>query len=118
MKTEMDIYLPDKLFRANSIDIECHLNLDLSDYKIRAELFDRFYSSIQFANEAAGGSDDEIEFTDDGEDGCFIIHIAKNLTNRFHLISYLEVEIEDEDGKVQTVWFTPIKFEDDVYLRP
>lgn len=117
MKTEMDISLPDKIFRKNSIDIECHLNLDLSDYKIRAELFDRFYSSLHLYNEAAGGSDDEIEFTDDGEDGNFIIHIAKNTTNLFHLISYLEIEIEDENGKVQTVWFTPIKFEDDIYMR-
>jgi hypothetical protein len=113
---EIDITIPDKIYRKNSIDIGCHLNLDLSDYKIRAELFDRFYSLINFATENAGGSDDQIEIID-AEDGNFVIHIAKGTTELFHLISYLEIEIEDEDGKVQTVWFSPIQFTDDIYWR-
>jgi len=113
---EIDISLPNKLFRKNSIDIGCHLNLDLSDYKIRAELFDRFYSSITLLTENAGGSDDQIEVID-ADKGTFVIHIAKGTTELFHLISYLEIEIEDEDGKIQTVYFGVVKFEDNIYLR-
>jgi hypothetical protein len=112
MQTEMDISLPTKLFRGNNIDIDCHINVDLEDYTITAELFDRFGSSISLSST----DDDEIEIVDE-EDGTFIIHIAKDLTNLFHLNSYLEVILTDEDGKEQTVWFDIIKFEDNIYMR-
>jgi hypothetical protein len=114
---EIDISVADKLFRGNSIDIGCHVNLDLSDYKIHCEIFDQFYSSIHLDTEnVVGGSDDQIEIIDE-EDGTFVIHIAKDTTTNFHLFSYIEIDIEDKDGKVQTVWFAPIKFIDNVYIR-
>jgi hypothetical protein len=110
---EIDISLPNKLFRGNNIDIGCHLDIDLTDYIIRAELFDRFGSSILLSSE----DDEQIELIDDGEDGNFVIHIEKGTTELFHLISYLEIEIEDGDGKLQTVYFAPLRFEDNIYLR-
>ena len=113
LNMEIDISLPNKLFRGNNIDIGCHLDIDLTDYIIRAELFDRFGSSILLSSE----DDEQIELIDDGEDGNFVIYVAKDSTNLFHLISYLEIDIEDEDGKVQTVYFAPLKFEDNIYLR-
>lgn len=109
---EIDISLPNKLFRGNTIDIACHLNVDIKDFIIRAEIFDRFNSSIKLSSVV----ETEIEIVDD-EDGTFIIHIAKDTTNLFHLISYIEIEVEDSDENIQTVWFAPIKFEDDIYLR-
>jgi hypothetical protein len=112
MQTEMDISLPTKLFRGNNIDIDCHINVDLEDYTITAELFDRFGSSISLSST----DDDEIEIVDE-EDGTFIIHIAKDLTNLFHLNSYLEVTLTDVDGKEQTVWFDVITFTDNIYTR-
>lgn len=117
MKIEIDVSQPDKLFRGNSLDFNCHLNIDLTGYKITAEVFDQYASSIYLANTAAGGSDDEIEFTDDGTDGEFDIHVAKDLTKNFHLISFIEIDIEDADGKVQTVYFAPLKFTDNIYYR-
>lgn len=112
MQTEIDISLPNKLFRGDSIDLDCHLNLDLTDYIIRCELFDQFYSQIKLDST----DDEQIEIIDE-EDGTFIIHIAKNTTDHFHLISYIEIEIEDGDGKIQTVYFSPLRFEDNIYLR-
>jgi hypothetical protein len=109
---EIDISLPNKLFRGNNIDIGCHLDIDLTDYIIRAELFDRFGSSILLSSE----DDEQIEIIDE-EDGTFVIYVAKDSTNLFHLISYLEIDVEDEDGKVQTVYFAPIQFTDNIYLR-
>jgi hypothetical protein len=117
MNIETSISIPDKLFRTNSLDIEAHVDVDLSDYKIHAELFDRFGSSIELDTVNNGGSDDEIEFATDGEDGDFIIHIAKNLTTLFHLISYLEITVVDADDKEFTCYFGVIKFEDNVYMR-
>jgi hypothetical protein len=112
MQTEMDITLPSKIFRSNNLDIGCHINVDLEDYTITAELFDRFGSSISLSS----ADDDEIEIVDE-EDGTFIIHIEKDLTTLFHLNSYLEVTLTDEDGKEQTVWFDVIKFQDNIYMR-
>jgi hypothetical protein len=117
MNIETSISIPDKLFRKNSIDIGVHVNLDLSDYKIHAELFDRFYSSLKLNTENNGGSDDEIELITDGADGDFVIHIAKGLTELFHLISYLEINLTNADGKEFTCYFGIIKFEDDIYFR-
>jgi len=112
LNMELDLSLPNKLFRGNNIDIGCHLDIDLTDYIIRAELFDRFGNSILLSSE----DDEQIEIIDE-EDGSFVIYVSKDSTNLFHLISYLEIEVEDKDGKVQTVYFAPIQFTDNIYLR-
>jgi len=116
MNIETSIDIPDKIYRKNSIDIGVKVNVDLSDYKIHAEIFDRFYSSLKLNTEDNGGSDDEIEIID-ADKGTFVIHIEKGKIELFHLISYLEVELIDEDGKEFTAYFGVIKFEDDVYMR-
>jgi hypothetical protein len=112
MLTETNISLPSKLFRGNNLDIECQVNVDLDGYTITAELFDRFYSSISLSSDVLT----EIEIVDE-EDGTFTIHVEKDLTTLFHLVSYLEITLTDEDGKEQTIWFDVLKFEDNVYLR-
>ena len=112
LNMELDLSLPNKLFRGNNIDIGCHLDIDLTDYIIRAELFDRFGNSILLSSE----DDEQIEIIDE-EDGTFVIYVSKDSTNLFHLISYLEIDVEDEDGKVETIYFAPFKFEDNIYLR-
>jgi hypothetical protein len=117
MNIETSISIPDKIYRKNSIDIGVHVNVDLSDYKIHTEVFDRFYSSLKLNTENNGGSDDEIELVDDGEDGNFVIHIAKGKTELSHLISYLEITLIDADNKEFTAYFGVIKFQDDIYMR-
>jgi len=109
---ELDISLPNKLFRGNNIDIGCHLDVDLTDCVIKAEIFDRFYSSLHLSSEIEG----EIEIIDE-EDGTFVIHVLKDTTNLFHLISYIEIDLIDGDGKEFTVYFAPIQFADNIYMR-
>jgi hypothetical protein len=116
MQTETNISLPSKIFRSNSIDFECQTSVNLTTYKIHAELFDRFSSSIELDTANNGGSVDEISITSASE-GTFILHIAKDLTDLFHLVSYLEITLIDATGKEQTIWFDAIKFEDNIYLR-
>jgi hypothetical protein len=116
MNIETSISIPDKIYRKNSIDIGVAVNVDLSDYKIHAEVFDRFYSSIRLNTEDNGGSDDEIEIVD-ADKGTFVLHIAKGQTELFHLYSYLEIILIDEDGKEFTAYFGVIKFQDDMYMR-
>jgi hypothetical protein len=107
---ETSLSLPLNLFYDNDIDINVYVNIDLSNYKIRADIINQYSSSLALANEAADGSDDEIEFVSDGTDGKFIIHIGKNTINSPIYISYLEIEIEDEDEKVQTIYYAPLNF--------
>lgn len=116
MRTETNISLPSKLFRGNNLDIDVQINIDLEDYKIHAELFDRFGNSIELATENNGGSDDEIEIVDE-EDGTFILHFEKDLTTLFHLNSYLEITLIDDNDKEQTIYFGLIQFIDNIYLR-
>lgn len=107
---ETSISMPSQLFYDNDIDIGVHVNMDLSDYKIRAEIINQLSSSLTLANEAAGGADTEIEFVDDGEDGDFIIHIPKDTISSPTFRSYLDIEIEDEDGHVQTIYYALLNF--------
>jgi hypothetical protein len=116
MQTEIDISLPSKIFRSNNLDIDCHINVNLSTYKIHAELFDRFGSSIDLDTVNNGGATGEITVTS-GAGGQFSLHFAKNLTTLFHLDSYLEITLIDTNAKEYTVWFDVIKFQDNVYMR-
>lgn len=109
---EIDISLPNKIYRGKNIEIGCHLDIDLTDCIIKAEIFDRFYSSLHLSSEVAT----EIEVVDE-EDGTFVIHVDKDATNLFHLISYIEITLIDGDEKEFTVWFSPLRFEDTIYMR-
>ena len=113
MKIETSINMPDKIFRGNSIDIEGYVNIEsLDECVIKAEIFDAFYSSIKLSSEVEG----EISISEE-DDGSFIIHIAKDTTNLFHLISYIELTLIDADEKEITIYYAPIKFVDNQFMR-
>jgi hypothetical protein len=109
---EIDISLPNKIYRGNNIEIGCHLDVDLTDCIIKAEIFDRFYSSLHLSSAV----DTEIEIIDE-EDGTFVIHVLKDSTKLFHLVSYIEITLVDKDSKEFTVYFAPIQFADNIYMR-
>jgi hypothetical protein len=111
-KMEIDISLPNKIYRGNNIEIGCHLDIDLTDCIIKAEIFDRFYSSLHLSSEVAT----EVEVIDE-EDGTFVIHVDKDSTNLFHLVSYIEITLIDSDSKEFTVYFGVIKFQDNIFMR-
>jgi hypothetical protein len=87
--------------------------LDLSSYKIRAEV-SSYGNTIQLGNLAAGGSDDEI-IDADTESGmsAFQIIVAKDLTKGFLNYGTLEIEIEDTNGYVYTILQQRITFIDE-----
>jgi hypothetical protein len=116
MLTESNITLPTKIFRSNNLDIDCQVNVNLTGYKIHAELFDRFSSLIELDTVNNGGATGEIDIVSVSA-GTFTLHFAKNLTTLFHLNSYLEIMLIDSTGKEQTIWFDIIKFEDNIYTR-
>jgi len=117
MQLETSLTMPNKVYRKNTLNIDVHVNWDLTNYSIKAEIFDRFYSSLllQTANRS-GGADNQIKITD-ATHGNFSIHIATDKTTLFHLISYLEITLIDPDGNETTAYFGMVKFEDNIFLR-
>ena len=63
--------------KGDSFSLEGDLNANMTDWKVRCEIYDDCGNCIKLATENSGGSDDEIEITD-AANGLFIINIAKD----------------------------------------
>lgn len=95
--------------KGDSIDLEVTANTNITDWEIRAELYDDTGNSVKIANTEAGGSDDEIEIID-ATNGIFELHIASGLTDNFDNDAFLEIEKVDANGKKLTIYQGDIKF--------
>jgi len=109
----MNLVLPEKMVKGDSFSLEGTFDTDITDWKIRCEVFDDSSHSIKIATANTGGSDDDIEITD-APNGVFVINIVKDLTDDFDDKSYIEIEVETDDTVSKK--FTPhkgtIEFED------
>lgn len=101
------------IIKGDSIDFQITLDVNLTNYKIRAELFDNESHCIRLAtSNITGGADTQILVTE-AVNGQFTIFVLKTLTACFDDDSFLEVEIESSTGKVTTVMSgecTQVKF--------
>lgn len=84
------------IVKGDTINLRCKLNEDITDWKIRSEVYDSCSNCIKLASVNAGGSVDQIERTDD-INGEFIVHVAKDLTTCFADKGYIEIEVETND---------------------
>lgn len=88
----------------DSIDFQCTLaDVDITGWKLRAELYDKSQHSVRKANTLSGGSDSQIEITD-AANGKFNIYIAKGETDEFKTKAFLEIEGETAAGKLYTIY--------------
>lgn len=92
----MNLSLPEKLVKGDSFGLEGNLDVAITDWKIRCEIYDDVGQAIKLATENSGGSDDEIEITD-GTNGIFVINVAKGLTDNFSDKGFIEIEVETND---------------------
>lgn len=83
----------EKLIKGDSEVFACDLDIDITDWKIRAELSDESKNSIKLATTNSGGSDDEVEITD-ALTGKFQIKIKAGTTTNFADKAKLEIEVE------------------------
>ena len=97
------------IVKGDTINLQCSVGQSIAGWKIRCELYDKSGNSIELANSASGGSDDDIETTD-AANGVFIVHIAKNLTTDFDDLSYIEIEVETDTNELFTPYQDDIKF--------
>jgi len=93
----MNLSLPEKLIKGDSFSLEGTLDVNITDWKIRCEIYDESGNSIKLATANSGGSDDDIEITD-AENGIFVINVGKDETTNFDKKSFIEIEVETDDA--------------------
>ncbi|MCK9542822.1 MAG: hypothetical protein M0R03_12415, partial [Novosphingobium sp.] len=92
----------------SSIDLQVYTHFDITNFKIRAEVFDNSNNSIQIATSNSGGTDLQILITD-ASNGIFTLHVDKDLTTNFLKQSFIEIELEDADGDCLETRVIPIE---------
>ena len=84
--------------------------LDLTGYKIRAELYD-LNMSIKLATLNAGGTDAEIAIVNGpSAAGSFVVNVPWGATGTAQKYGFIEIEIEDLHGSRFTIFQQEILF--------
>jgi len=99
----------DELVKGDSIDLRCDMGEDIAGWSIRCEIWDAVDGVIEKANSLSGGSDAQIEVTDE-TNGIFVIHILAENTIQFEDYANIEVEVE-VNGQKFTVLKDAISFQ-------
>lgn len=103
--TRQKVYLrwDDPFYKNDAIDLPCEINIDISTWKIRAELYDKRGNCLRLAtSNVTGGADTQIEITD-GPNGKFTVKVPKSQTDCFEDKSFIEIEREDANGDLRTI---------------
>ena len=106
----LNLTAPTLLAKGDSITLPCLINTDLTDWKIRCEFYDGSKKGrIKLATVNSGGTAGDIEINS-YVDGDFTINVAKGLTTDFEDTGYIEIEVENPEGKVYTIYQATINF--------
>ncbi|MGD2072057.1 MAG: hypothetical protein PVG65_01020, partial [Candidatus Thorarchaeota archaeon] len=110
---KLHVDMPTKMVKGDSFAINCvaryyDSDVDLTGYKIRCDISDGSSASIKLATSNSGGADSQIKIINDSV-GQFIILVAKDLTDNFNKNTTVEIEFENADGDVATVYKRRIK---------
>ncbi len=95
--------------KSDTINLEADLNTNMTDWKIRCEIYDNSSNCSRLATANTGGNDAQIEITD-ATNGIFLIKVLKTLTKCFDNKSFIEIEVETNIGEVHTVHQGEIQF--------
>lgn len=88
--------------KSDTINLEADLNTNMIGWSIRCEIYDNSGNCIRLATANTGGSDDQIEITNEAN-GIFLIKVLKTLTKCFDDKSFIEIEVETDGGEIHTV---------------
>lgn len=81
--------------KGSTIQLSITVNDDITDWKIRAEIFDDDSTSIKLATFNSGGSDNQIEKTSiSATSSIFVLKFASGLTDNINDVGYLEIEAD------------------------
>jgi len=105
---KVNIDAPRLIFQGDYAEIEGTINTDLTGYKVRCEIYDKYNNSVELGNTASGGGDSQISVIE-GTTSTFLIKIPKDNTDSFREDSFLEIEIENAAGNVFTIYKGTLK---------
>jgi len=108
---DFDVDLRIKEVKGDTIILNITVDgVDLSDYKIRCEIFNSG-SSIELGNEDVVGSNADINpiTVESGMSG-FQVVVSAGLTTNFQHYGELEIEVEDTSGNIFTILQQRITF--------
>lgn len=97
------------IVKGDNIELEITANVDITGWKIRCEIYDDSDNAVKLATANSGGSDDQIEITD-ASDGVFLIKVDAGETTNFDDNAHIEIEREDADEKILTIYQDDIEF--------
>jgi hypothetical protein len=97
MKTNIDF--PRAVYQNANFDITLTVDVNLTSYKVRCEIYDELGNFIKLANTAAGGGNTEILLTP-GTSSTIVVYVPKNETTTWKENCWFEVNVEDSNGKV------------------
>lgn len=110
MVNKINIGETEPITKGDTLNIECTLNEDITNWKIRSQLTDDNGSKIKRASSnVTGGTTSQIEVTD-ASNGVFIIKFEKDTTTNFCDKASLEVEVENTNNPSEK--FTVVRSED------
>ncbi len=101
---KVNVDFPRQIAQADSADLTLTVDADLTGYKCRCEFFDRDGNSKKLATVNAGGADTQVLISAGASSSTITIYLPKDETDDFNCRSYIEVEIEDSNGKVYTIY--------------
>jgi len=81
------------IIKGDTIYLEASFDEDITNWKIRCEIYDESGHSIKLATANSSGSTDEIEFIT-ASTGDFAIKVAKNETTNFDKEAKIEIEVD------------------------
>lgn len=88
------------IVKGDSISLEATLSENITDWKIRCEIWDDCSNCIKLATVNSGGNDAQIEITD-APNGVFIIKVEKDKTTCFADKGFIEIEVENTEIPVK-----------------
>jgi len=98
----MNSNMLDGRFKGDTINFYKRVNVNLTNYKIRAEVFDISGRSLKLANTAAGGSDSQIKITN-ALKGRFTVIVPAGNLYYWNDQSWIEIQLESSTGSIFTI---------------
>ena len=100
---KINLDFPRQIFQGDSFDFELTVDANLNGYKCRVSVFDKDSNEIKLATaNVTGGADTQVLITA-GTISTIKVYVPKDETDSFNEDSFVEIEIEDANGKVYTI---------------
>ncbi len=90
------------IVKGDTIKFLFTLKEDITNWKIRTEVYDKSGNTVKLATTNSGGTSGDVTITDN-TNGDFEVVVSKALTNLFNDKSYIEIEVETSNGELYTI---------------